>query len=549
MPSVKSPWTWFRSLFAQQRRGEDPQRFTRYYIPYLGAGIALTEQQSLELSTVWACISNIASAIGSCRWNIYQPLGPRKKQLLYDDPLGWLLNTRPNPDMTAIGFREAMLMCATAFGNSYAEIVRDGAGRVTQLWPLAYPHSVMPRRDQKTWALYYQVTTPEGELIRLESRDMLHVRGPGLHGLMGDNIVARAAKSIAVAAAQERYSASFFGQGANPGGVLTAPGTVTDAQHARLTKDWAEKKQGPENAHRPMILENGWKWDQNQIDPQKSQLIEGKHFSVEDICRWFNMPPHKVQHLLNATFSNIEHQSIEFARDTCTPWARRLEQEVDFKCFPQARAPYRETCIDLEPLKEGDAKSRADAAAIWRQNGIKSANEIREREGLDSAGPDGDVLLVNSTLKPVDQILRPPPPPKPALPAPKAPGDDPQGPGEDPAPSDAEAPASVARLAIIGMFEMALSRYAKRVGARRADLERRGLSRSVREHNLAADRDLLLPQLFGELADVAEPFAQMVLGRSLNMSDLRQAAQLVETGTTPGAAALKALPESCPRPG
>lgn len=547
MPSVQSPWTWFRNLLAH-RRGEDPQRFTRYYVPYLGAGLALTEQQTLELSAVWACVSIIASAIGSCKWNIYQPLGPRKKQLLYDDPASYLLNTRPNADMTAIGFREATLMVAIAFGNSYAEIVRDGAGRVSQLWPLAYPHSVMVRRDPKTWALFYQVTTPDGELVRLEQRDVFHVRGPGLHGLMGDNVVARAAKSMAVAAAQERYSASFFGQGANPGGVLTAPGTVTDPQHQRLKKDWAEKKQGPENAHRPMILENGWKWEANEIDPQKSQLTEGRQFSVEEICRWFNVPPHKVQHLLHATFSNIEHQSIEFARDTCTPWARRLEQEADFKLFPQGRAPYRETCIDLEPLKEGDAKSRADAAAIWRQNGIKTANEIREREGLDSVGPDGDVLLANGTLAPVERLIHPPAPP-PAPKDPSAPGDDPPAPGEDPAPTDGETPTSVARMAIIGMFEMALSRYAKRVAARRADLERRGLARSVREHNLAADRDLLLPQLLGELSGVAEPFAQAVLGRSLNMSDLRQAAELVEAGTEPGAAALKALPESCPRPG
>jgi HK97 family phage portal protein len=546
---VQSPWTWFRSLFAQQRRGEDPQRFQRYYVPYLGAGLALTEQQTLELSTVWACVSIIASAIGSCRWNIYQPLGPRKKQLLYDDPLAWTLNTRPNPDMTAIGFREAMLMCGIAFGNSYAEIVRDGAGRVTQLWPLSYPHTVQLRRDEKTWALYYQVITPDGELVRLEQRDMFHLRGPGLHGLMGDNIVARAAKSLAVAAAQERYSASFFGQGANPGGVLTAPGTVSDPQHERLKKDWAEKKQGPENAHRPMILENGWKWEANEIDPQKSQLTEGRQFSVEDICRWFNVPPHKVQHLLHATFSNIEHQSIEFARDTCTPWARRLEQEADYKLFPQGRQPYRETCIDLEPLKEGDAKSRADAAAVWRQNGIKTANEIREREGLDSTGPDGDVLLANSTLKPMDQLLRPPAPPPLALPDPQAPVDDPQGTGEDPTAKLGDTAAIVARKAIIGMVGMALSRYSRRLASRRADLERRKLAPAALERNLAGDRQLLLPQLFAELVDVADPFAQVILGRSLSMEDLQQAALLVEAGHAPAAAAVKALPESCPRPG
>jgi HK97 family phage portal protein len=513
-----------------------------HQLPYPVAGIMLTPQQTLELSAVWACISIIASSIGRCRWDVYQPIGPGKRQVLYDDPVAWMLNTRPNPDMTAIGWREAMLMVCIPFGNSYSEIVRDGASRPAELWPLEADR-VMPRRNPKTWQLYYEYRDPDGAVVELDARDVFHLRGPGLHGLMGDNVVARAAKSLAVAAAAERHAASYFGQGANPGGTLELPAgaTLSDKAYARLKEDWAEKKKGPENAHKPMILEAGWKWNQASTDPQKSQLVESRQFSVEEICRWFNVPPHKVQHLLRATFSNIEHQSIEFVNDACSPWERRICQEADFKLFPQKRGPWRYTCIDLEPLKEGDAKSRAEAAGLWRQNGIKTANEIREREGMNHAGPDGDVLLVQSNLTTVQNIINPPKPPAPAAPAPP-----PADPAVDPATQD-DAAAAVARQAVTAFVVTALERYARRLQNRRADLARRKPPDQV-EGALAEERARLLPRLVEELAPAA-PFAARALGRGLERADLQRAAELVDAGHPPAAAALKALPATCPRPG
>lgn len=537
---MKSPWAWFRDLLAR-RRGDDPQQQIMHQMPYQVAGVSLTPAQTLELSAVWACISIVATSLGSCRWNIYQPTGPGKRVLLYDDPTAWLLNTRPNPDMTAIGWREAMVMVAMPFGNSYSEIVRDGSGRVAALWPLDADR-VMPRRDPETWQLYFEYMEPGGALIKLAARDVFHLHGPSLHGLMGDNVVARAAKSLSVAAAQERHSAAYFGQGANPGGTLEMPpgATLGDKQYERLKADWAEKKKGPENAHKPMVLENGWKWNQSNSDPQKSQLVEARQFSVEEICRWFGVPPHKVQHLLRATFSNIEHQSIEFVNDAVTPWERRLCQEADYKLFPQTRGPWRYTCIDLDPLKEGDAKSQAEADAVWRQNGIKTANEIRERRGMNDAGADGDVLLVQSNLTTVQNIINPPKPPAPAAPSP---------PTEDPAldPATEDAAAAVAREAVTAFVVTALERYSRRLQNRRADLAKRKPPDQV-EGALAEERARLLPRLVEELAPAA-PFAARALGRGLERADLQRAAELVDAGHAPAAAAAKALPSSCPRPG
>lgn len=431
--------SFFDGLFA--RRRADPAQSIRYFLPALESGVRLTEDETLSLSAVWACITVIAEAIASCRWNVYRPLGDGRRELLEDDPLAWILNTRPNPENTAIAFREALLYTAIPFGNAYAEIVRDGAGRVAQLWPLEHAR-VTPRR-RESGELVYEYLQPDGQRVYLEARQVLHIRGPSIDGLLGDNRVARAAKSLSVAAAAERYAAAFFGRGAHPSGVLEFPGKLGKEQHELLKKDWAEKKQGLANSHTPLILEGGMKWSTTSIEPAKAQMVEERQFSVEEICRWFNVPPHKVQHLLRATFNNIEHLDIEFVRGALTPWCRRLEQETDFKCFPQDRGPWRYTCIDTAPLTYGDALSRAQAHAVWRQNGIMTANEIRAREGLNDAGEEGDVLLVQSNLTTVANLMRTaeaapsaPPPEAPApAPMPMEPGGAPAAPSRDASPA------------------------------------------------------------------------------------------------------------------
>lgn len=539
---MKSPWEWVRALFAR-RDGQDPTQQQRYVLPYPVAGINLTADESLSLAAVWACITVIAQSIGSCRWNIYTPLDNRR-EMLSEDPLIWLLNTRPNPDMTAIGWREAMLFVAIPFGNSYAEIVRDAGGRVVALWPLPYER-VTPRRDPATWELVYEYRQPDGSVVILESSRVFHLRGPGLHGLMGENVIARAAKSLGVAAAQERHSAAYFGQGASPGGILKAPGEVNQQTYERLKEDWAEKKKGPENAHKPLILEAGWDFTTITNDPVKSQLVEARQFSVEEICRWFGVPPHKIQHLLRATFGNIEHQSIEFARDALTPWCRRLEQEADFKLCPQRRAPWKYTVIDTAPLTAGDALSRAQAYAVGRQNGYLTANEIRASEGLNSIGPNGDVLLVQSNLTTIELLINPPAPPAPVVPA--------LPPGKDPAATEdagdnatEDSGDAVARQALAVIVCAALERHGRRVSNRNADLQRNapaGAPASIGPK----ERGHFFAQLEAEVA-LAEPFALRALGRGLTSAEIEKGAALVESGVLAAEVASKLLPASCPRP-
>jgi HK97 family phage portal protein len=536
---VQTPWGWLKSI-ARVLLGDDPRRQERFFVPYAVAGLYLSPDEALSLAAVWGCMQAISNGVSPMRWGIFQPeLGGKRKTLLVDDPRMWMLNTRPNPEMTAIAFREALLFQAIPWGNAYAEIVRDRRGLVAQLWPL-FSDRVRPRRNPDTWALEYHCIQVDGSTRILGSEDVFHLRGPGIGGLMGDNLIARAAKSIGVAAAQERFSASFFGQGAQMTGFLKFPGRLDKARADQLKEDWNAKKKGPENAHKMMILESGMDYVSNTVDPQKSQLIEGRQFSVEEICRWFGVPPHKVQHLLHATFSNIEHSSIEFVRDTLTPWATRLQQEADYKLFDTTRGPWKETLIDLRPQTRGDALSRSQAQGSWRQNGILTANEIRAEEGYDDVGPDGDVLLVQGALKTLDQVINPPEPVAPA-PAPGAPGDpdgdqaDDQEDAADPADGDQKKPAKkkaaadVARRVMMAAISSSLERYGRRLKNRKAGLkiaEGTTLTEEQRAE-LLAFRGEQFKTIAGELEHFTE-FALEAVGRGLTEADAALLASVYE---------------------
>lgn len=521
---MRTPWQAIKSFFSAAFRGEDPQREVSWIPPYPIAGIHLTPDQSLSLSTVWACIDIIAKNIAASQWNIYEPIpGTKRRRLLNEDPKSWMLNTRPNPEMTAIGFREALLFQAIPFGNAYAEIVADLGGRVRELWPLQSDR-MQPRRNRATWALEYHYTQADGTLVIFPASRIYHLRGPGMWGLMGDNIIARAAKTLGVAAAQERFSASFFGQGAQPMGVLEYPGKLDAPTHARLKADWAEKHKGPDNAHKPLILESGMKFSPISVDPKEAQLVEEKKFSVEDICRWFGVPPHKVQHLEHATFSNIEHSSIEFVRDALKPWERRLCQEADYKFFDQRRGPWKCTEIDLAPLMRGDAAARAAAAASFRQNGIKNANEIRAEEGLDECGPDGDVFIVQSNMTTIENIVNPPKPPARQAPPPGASDfDDDEEVDDDEADNEVDA---IKRVAIKAALQSALNRYGRRLANRKAALKP---DKANREKLLATFRAEQYKVLEAELSEFDEIIVSL-FGRKLTVEDTEKAARMYEQG-------------------
>lgn len=383
------------SPYAAVTEPRDPRRMYRYWLmPQNPAGVRVTPENALQVSVVWACVDVISKSIAASEWNVFERLKSGNRRLLVDDSLYYLLNVRPNDDMTAISFREALMIMALTWGNGYAEISRDLAGRAAALYPIT-PDKVEVRRDPDDSRLLYHVWNDDGSEVDLEKEDVVHVRGPSINGLLGDNMIAKAALSIGLTMAAERFSATYFGNNTQIGGILEVPGNLDDKAYNRLVESFESRHRGPNKAHRPFIAEGGAKFNQTTSNAEESQLIQMRQNQVEEICRWFGVPPHKVAHLLRSTNNNIEQQGIEFTRDALKPWCQRNQQEIDFKLLSPRGKP-RFTRIDIEWLSQGDAQARANYYQTMRNIGAYSVNDILKLEGRDTIGPDGDIRVVNS---------------------------------------------------------------------------------------------------------------------------------------------------------
>lgn len=210
-----------------------------------------------------------------------------------------------------------------------------------------------------------------------------------------------AKNAIGMAQATEEYGATFFSNGAQPGGILEHPGVIKDPQ--RVKDSWNAAYQGSGNANRVAVLEEGMKFQAIGIPPEQSQFLETRKFQINEIARIFRVPPHMVGDLEKSSFSNIEQQSLEFVKYTLDPWVIRWEQALRQSLILPSEKPWLFVKFNLDGLLRGDYQSRMTGYATARQNGWLSANDIRELEDMNKipAEAGGDLYLVNGNLLPM----------------------------------------------------------------------------------------------------------------------------------------------------
>lgn len=370
----------------------DPKRAAGFtFFGVNNAGVYVTPDTALMASAFYACVDVISKSIASSNWSIYRRLPNGDHDALFDDPIDYYLNTRPNPDMTALSCKRSIMISALAWGNGYAEIQRTLSKTVAGIWPI-HPSRVRPLRDG-FGELYYEVSNEDGTVVRIDQVDMFHVRGPSIYGFAGDNATLRAARSLALYMAQERFAESYFGNNAQLGGIIEVPGKLDDPTFERLKKAFNSKHQGVEKSFNVGFLEGGMKWNEIDVKAVDAQLIEGRNQQIEEICRYFGVPPHKIQHLIRSTFNNIEHLGIEFVREALRPWAQEIQQEGSYKFFPDRAKKF--IIVDLEWASQGDFLSRAQGYQIMRNIGALSVNDILKAERRNTIGSEGDIRIVN----------------------------------------------------------------------------------------------------------------------------------------------------------
>lgn len=368
------------------------------------AGKVVNERTAMQTTAVYACVRILAESIAGLPLHVYAYQGQGKERVP-EHPLYFLLHDAPNPEMTSFVFRETLMTHLLLWGNAYAQILRDGTGRVIGLYPLL-PDRMDVGRDSKTGELYYLYTRSTEEnpnfkgagQIRLNRMDVLHIPGLGFDGLVGYSPIAMAKTAIGIAIATEEYGATFFQNGARPAGVLEHPGVVKDPE--KLRESWHSVYGGTKNVGKIALLEEGVKYQQIAIPPEEAQFLETRKFQIDEIARLYRVPPHMIGDLEKSSFNNIEQQSLEFVKYTLNPWVVRWEQALQKALLSNRERKDYFIRFNVDGLLRGDYKSRMEGYAIGRQNGWLSANDIRSLEDMNPINADegGDLYLINGNM-------------------------------------------------------------------------------------------------------------------------------------------------------
>ena len=367
------------------------------------SGERVDEKSAMQIATVYACVRLLAESVAQLPLRLYREKeGGQGKERATDHPLYRVLYRQTNPEMSAFSFREVLMTHLLLWGNSYSQIVRDGKNGILGLYPLL-PENVEIDRDANGELYYiYHAYTDEkpgesGSDIYFKRDEILHIPGLGFNGLVGFSPIAMMKNSLGTTLAVEKYGSSFFRNGAQPSGVLEHPGVLKDPQ--KIRDNWTAVYGGAGNAHRVAVLEEGMAYKPISLPPEDSQFLSTREFGVEEICRIFRVPPHMVQSLKRATFSNIEHQSLDYTIYTLTPWLVRIEQAIIKDLLLDEEKDVYFPKFNVDGLLRGDYESRMRGYATGFSNGFLTVNDICRLEDMDVVpeSEGGDFHVINGS--------------------------------------------------------------------------------------------------------------------------------------------------------
>lgn len=360
------------------------------------SGVSVSEYNALTLPAVWACVSIISKPMAYMPAHVIRSRNGRTEMAM-DHPLWYLLHTEPNPEMTSFTFRQTLQSHTCLWGNGYAEIQRDGAGRTVGLWPLLPDRTFPERRSDRS--IVYR-TNVDGRPIEMEPDDVLHIPGLGFDGLVGYSPIRMAREAVGLGLATEEFGARFFGNDAKSGGFLMHPGKLSEKAVANL-KDDQDKQGGLSNAHRVKVLEEGLRFIPTTIPPDDSQFLQTRSFQLSEIARMFNVPLHMIQSQEGSTVwgTGIEQLQIAFVQFTIAPWVRTWEEEMNRKLFTtrEREAGY-QVKFNMNALLRGDMAARSAFYASGIQNGYMSRNQVRALEDWN-AEPGLDEFLTPKNMQ------------------------------------------------------------------------------------------------------------------------------------------------------
>ena len=362
------------------------------------SGTYVTPQTALSLTAVFGCINRISGDIATLPVELWERTSDGGFRLDGTDYYQELLGVETDDETGAFKFHLDSQGHTLGYGNSFSEIVRGTRGRAEEIH-LLHPAKTAIKRDGR--GLYYQLDNDK-ELL---AENCLHFAGLGFNGVEGYSPLTVARQTIGIGLATEQYGAAFYGNGANPSGILKTKKELSEPAQNNLRRSINEVHQGPQNSHQFMILEEDMDWIQTQISPADAQFLLGRQFTVIEIARLYGVPPHKIGDYSQAHLSNVEESNLDYIATTLAFWITMREKAFNRRLLTKTDRQKYVIRYDMSWLLRGNSQARIGYYQGMRNMGCMSADDIRRKEGMNPLGPKmgGDKYLVQAQYSTLDR--------------------------------------------------------------------------------------------------------------------------------------------------
>jgi HK97 family phage portal protein len=405
--------------------------------------VEISRDSVLSFHAVYACATRIASDVAKLRVKLVQQ-DVRGIWAEVSNPAYSPVLRKPNAAQNRIQFWETWILSKLLHGNAYVLKRRDGRGVVTALYVL--DPTLVRALVAEDGSVFYEIQ-PDNiagvtETIVAPAREIIHDRWNTIfHPLVGGSPIYACGLAATQGLRIQESSTRFFANDSKPGGILTAPGKISNETAERLKAAW-EQNYGGANTGRVAVLGDGLKYERTAVTATDAQLIEQLKWTAEVVCSCFHVPPYKIGIGPAPAYNNIQALNVEY-------YAQCLQVLIEAAevCLDEGleMAPGIGTEFDLDGLLRMDSLAQIQVLKEAVGSKIMHPNEARKKIDLQpSAG--GDALYGQQQDYSLEALAK-----RDARPDPFAPAS--AGAVSEPAAQDDAAVASEARAALVEIYK------------------------------------------------------------------------------------------------
>jgi HK97 family phage portal protein len=369
------------------------------------AGQNVNGTSALTLSACWQATYFISATFGAMPCKAYRKVDDGREEQP-NHPVNRIVSREPNPEMDSFVFWEMMTQWWVNYGNAFAEKqVLDQSGKLYALWPI-HPTRMKPEKVGNVLTGNWIVRNEDGSSGVLLKDEVFNIVGPlSDDGMCGKGLLYYAAKALGVALAEQEYQGDFYANGGKPSGVLEHPAKLSPEARDKLRREWRTIHSG---SNEVAILWEGLKFNPLSVDPEHAQLLESRTFSIQEVARFYDLPPHVLYELSRGTFSNVEEMNRFLVSHSLGKRIVRVEKACNRQLFTD-QDKNRDLYVKFSPesLLRGNRKEQAEIAQIEMNFGGTSQDEYRaltDRNKLPEG--QGEKFWMRRDMAPVDLVLK-----------------------------------------------------------------------------------------------------------------------------------------------